>query len=84
VELTLSERRVATLAAKGYRNREIAERLLVSVGTVERHLSTVYKKLSVPGREWLVVAPMPAQPLEDFGQGGAVFQAAAVGNLAGP
>ena len=38
------------LAADGLTNNEIAERLTVSVRTVERHLSNVYSKLGVSGR----------------------------------
>jgi DNA-binding CsgD family transcriptional regulator len=49
-ELTEAERRVATLAASGQRNKEIAARLFIEVGTVEAHLSRVYRKLGVRSR----------------------------------
>ena len=49
-ELTEAERRVAELAATGHRNKEIAARLVVEVGTVEAHLSRVYRKLGVRSR----------------------------------
>ena len=49
-ELTDAERRVATLAAAGHRNKEIAARLVVEVSTVEAHLSRVYSKLGVRSR----------------------------------
>jgi DNA-binding CsgD family transcriptional regulator len=49
-ELTDAERRVADLAASGLRNREIAARLFIEVGTVEAHLSRAYRKLGVRSR----------------------------------
>jgi DNA-binding CsgD family transcriptional regulator len=49
-QLTPAERRVARLAAGGLTNREIAERLLVTVKGVEWHLSRVYKKLGISSR----------------------------------
>ncbi|GAB3655979.1 LuxR family transcriptional regulator [Actinocorallia lasiicapitis] len=48
--LTPSEERVAQLAVAGLTNREIAQRLYVSVKTVEVHLSSVYKKLGLTRR----------------------------------
>ncbi len=48
--LTASERRVAELAAAGRANREIAEELVVTVRTVEFHLSRAYAKLGVQSR----------------------------------
>jgi DNA-binding CsgD family transcriptional regulator len=48
--LTPSERRVADLAADGFTNREIAERLWVTVKTVEVHLGHAYAKLGIRSR----------------------------------
>ncbi|ADP81122.1 helix-turn-helix transcriptional regulator [Pseudofrankia inefficax] len=48
--LSPAEHRVATLAASGRTNREIAASLFVTVGTVEQHLTRVYRKLGVRGR----------------------------------
>lgn len=48
--LTRREREVATLAASGLSNQEIAERLVLSVRTVGNHLHNVYAKLAVTGR----------------------------------
>lgn len=48
--LTVSERRVAELAASGYSNPEIAQRLFVGTKTVETHLSHVFRKLGVGSR----------------------------------
>lgn len=49
-ELSEAERRVARLASQGYTNRQIGERLYISVSTVEQHLTRVYRKLAVRHR----------------------------------
>lgn len=48
----LSEREVEVLrlVADGCSNQEIAERLVLSIRTVERHLATAYQKLGLSGR----------------------------------
>ena len=51
--LTRREREIATLAAKGATDREIASALGVSIRTVQAHLSKVYAKLDVGGRSEL-------------------------------
>jgi DNA-binding NarL/FixJ family response regulator len=51
--LTASERRVATLAAQGETNREIAQGLFVTPKTVEVHLSNAYRKLGIRSRREL-------------------------------
>ncbi len=48
--LTESQRQVATLAAEGLTNREVAERLFVTIKTVETHLMAVYRKLGINTR----------------------------------
>ncbi len=48
--LTASERRVAEMAATGLTNREIAQRLFVTVKAVQWHLGNVYRKLDLAGR----------------------------------
>jgi DNA-binding CsgD family transcriptional regulator len=48
--LTPTEQRVAELAAAGQTNREIAERLFISLRTTESTLSRVYRKLGVRSR----------------------------------
>ena len=51
--LTPAELRVAALASRGYVNREIAERLFITPSTVEQHLTRVFRKLGVTGRDFL-------------------------------
>jgi DNA-binding CsgD family transcriptional regulator len=53
--LTVSERRVASLAVMGYTNREIAGKLYITPSTVEQHLTHVYRKLNVKRRKELPV-----------------------------
>lgn len=45
--LTGREREVTRLIAKGYNNREMAQRLLISTKTVETHRANIYSKLKV-------------------------------------
>ncbi|MHB6910362.1 LuxR C-terminal-related transcriptional regulator [Streptomyces sp. DB-54] len=49
--LTPGEERVSALAAQGYANKEIAEQLFVSLRTVESHLTGIYRKLGISGRQ---------------------------------
>jgi DNA-binding CsgD family transcriptional regulator len=48
--LTPTQRRVAELVASGLRNRQVADRLSMSVHTVEAHLSAVYEALGIRSR----------------------------------
>lgn len=48
--LTPRELEVVRMVAQGLRNREIAERLFISEGTVKIHLHNTYDKLGVDGR----------------------------------
>jgi DNA-binding NarL/FixJ family response regulator len=54
--LTPSEHRVATLAARGLANAQIAQELFVTVRTVEMHLTATYRKLDVFSRAELPAA----------------------------
>ncbi|MFJ7423924.1 LuxR C-terminal-related transcriptional regulator [Streptomyces uncialis] len=54
--LTRQELKIAQLARAGYSNRQIAETLFLAVRTVEFHLSGVYRKLAISGRQELVTA----------------------------
>jgi DNA-binding CsgD family transcriptional regulator len=48
--LTESERRVSDLVARGYSNKEIAERLYMSHRTVGSHLYHIFPKLGLRSR----------------------------------
>ncbi|MFI9604071.1 AAA family ATPase [Streptomyces sp. NPDC052043] len=70
--LTTTELKVAGLAVSGASNRQIAQRLFVTVRTVESHLTNVYRKLGVRRRDQLVDAlrtlhgrswPLPGRPV---------------------
>ncbi len=52
--LTEREREVVTLVAEGLSNQEIADRLVLSVKTVERHRSNIMSKLNLHSRTDLV------------------------------
>jgi DNA-binding CsgD family transcriptional regulator len=56
VPLTRREREVATLVARGMASKVVAERLFLSVRTVENHLAHVYDKLGVSNRAELADA----------------------------
>lgn len=45
-ELSKREREVVTLVAEGYKNREVAEKLGISVKTVETHRANIMNKLA--------------------------------------
>jgi DNA-binding NarL/FixJ family response regulator len=49
--LTPGEWRVATLAAAGLTNRQIANALYVTVKAVQWHLSNIYRKLDIRSRD---------------------------------
>ena len=50
-DLTPREREVLGLMAEGHTNAFIAERLVVSPGAVEKHISNVFSKLDLPPSE---------------------------------
>jgi DNA-binding NarL/FixJ family response regulator len=52
--LTAREMEVLLLAAQGLRNREIAQELVVTEGTVKLHLHHVFEKLGLRGRPDLI------------------------------
>jgi ATP/maltotriose-dependent transcriptional regulator MalT len=48
--LTVRQAEILTLLTTGSSNRNIAQRLALSAGTVERHLANIYQKLGVSNR----------------------------------
>ncbi len=59
VPLTRREREVATLAARGLTNRQIASLLVASVRTIDNHLHHAYEKLGIGGRDELSSLLLP-------------------------
>jgi DNA-binding CsgD family transcriptional regulator len=51
--LTAREREIAALAAAGMSSRDISERMVMSVRTVDNHLQRAYRKLGITGRDQL-------------------------------
>ena len=71
-ELTPAEARVASLVARGLKNREIAAELFMAVATVEAHLTRIYRKLDIRSRSELarLVAEGSVAPVEGSGSTG--------------
>jgi DNA-binding NarL/FixJ family response regulator len=53
--LTPRETEIVRLVAQGLRNKELAQRLSITEGTVKIHLHNIYDKLGVDGRLELVL-----------------------------
>ncbi len=53
-DLTPREKEVLILIAEGYTNREIAEDLVISIKTVDRHRENIMRKLAIHNRVQLV------------------------------
>jgi len=53
--LTPREREVVELICQGLRNKEIADRLHISLATVSHHLTSIFRKLEVDDRTSLVI-----------------------------
>lgn len=65
--LTTRELEILTELSKGYRYKEIADRLKISIETVRSHLHNIYEKLHVQSRTEAVVKFMQNQPKGKFG-----------------
>jgi DNA-binding NarL/FixJ family response regulator len=57
--LSKREQEILSLLAKGYRYREIADRLFISIETVRTHLRNIYEKLHVRSRSEAVLKFFP-------------------------
>lgn len=55
-EMTDREREIAALLAEGLTNRQIADKLYISEGTVKNYISSIYDKTGIHDRVKLVVA----------------------------
>ncbi len=55
-ELTEREQEIATLMVEGLGNKQIAEKLYISEGTVKNYISSIYDKTDIHDRVKLVVA----------------------------
>ena len=68
LRLTGREREVLRLAASGLSNKELADRLAISQGTVKTHLTRIFNKLGVRSRMELaaayhgIIPPAPEHP----------------------
>lgn len=60
--LTRREWEIARFVAMGLSNREIADRLCLSVATVHNHLNHIYAKLGLRGRVQLALWVARRQP----------------------
>ena len=54
-ELTEREREVLALIAKGVSNKEIAEKLVISMKTVSNHITNIFSKLQVADRAQAII-----------------------------
>ena len=54
LELTRREQEVLLLIAKGASNQEIAETLVIALGTVKKHVTTIFAKVGVTSRTQLL------------------------------
>ncbi|MBP5192613.1 MAG: response regulator transcription factor [Eubacterium sp.] len=55
-EMTGREREIASLLAEGLNNKQIADKLYISEGTVKNYISSIYDKTGIHDRVKLVVA----------------------------
>lgn len=62
--LTPAEHRIATLAAQGHSNPEIAQQLYVTRRTVETHLTHTFQKLGIATRAELTTRFADSEPPE--------------------
>src|SRR5579884_2436517 len=67
--LTPRESEVLRLLAQGWRNKQIAQHLGVSVRTVEAHLNSIYLKLGVSTRTQAVMRALSHRLLDDAREG---------------
>ena len=54
-QLTMREQEILDMIAQGLSNREIADELVITIGTVKWHVNQLYKKLGVRNRVQAIV-----------------------------
>lgn len=54
--MTSREKEICTLLAQGFTNKQIAEELFISEGTVKNYISSIYDKTGIHDRAKLIVA----------------------------
>ena len=69
LDLTVRELEIARLVATGLTSRAVADRLVVSVRTVDNVLHGVYAKLGISGRRELASVVGPLSPGSSPGDG---------------
>ncbi len=72
-ELTEREREILELLGEGYSNREIAEALVITVGTVKNHVHNILDKLDVHTRKQAAMVARQLALGENKGESGAKF-----------
>jgi DNA-binding NarL/FixJ family response regulator len=55
IDLTGKEEEITSLICKGFRNKEIAQKLNISEQTVKSHCNRIYKKVGVSDRVQLAL-----------------------------
>lgn len=55
-DMTEREKEICTLLSKGFSNRQIADELYISEGTVKNYISSIYDKTGIHDRSKLIVA----------------------------
>jgi DNA-binding NarL/FixJ family response regulator len=53
-DLTIREREIAALIARGLANDQIAQELFISKRTVEKHIANIFSKLNLASRAEIV------------------------------
>ena len=61
VRLSAREKEVLGLIARGFSNQQIADELVISVRTVERHINHVYAKIGVHSKAQATAFAMRAR-----------------------
>jgi DNA-binding NarL/FixJ family response regulator len=72
-ELTAREREILDLLGKGYTNQQIADELIIGVGTVKNHVHNILEKLDVHTRKQAAMIARQLAMGEGMAKGGTEF-----------